>query len=395
MKVRRGLGTSIEEEAEALVAEMNELLSNESWWAATKRQDALARFHEPIVKAFYDDLVARRPDSWSVRNDAIPLPTAEDGYTRAMLVGTTGAGKTSLLRHLIGSDPDKDRFPSTSTAKTTIADIEVVTDAGPYSAVVTFFSEHYTEAAIEDCILDACAAAAHGKDDVEIANALLNHRDQRFRLSYLLGSYKVKAPPSDDEWSFDESESDEPQVESLLPTEQQVANQAAIESYLERVKQLASDVQSDIESKLDVSMQTATGEDRDVLEDLFEETLEDADAFSELALDILDATKSRFELIEIGDFQRNRSGWPEQWTFESQDRNEFLEQVRGFSSNFAPLFGKLLTPLVDGIRVRGPSIRRSKVGSNRNWCSLMAKVLATHQTVRPALAPVLPVGSTM
>ncbi len=354
LKVRRGLGTADESEADSLVAEMNELLSNESWWVATKRQEAFGQFHEPIVKAFYDELVARRPDSWTIRNQTIPLPSADEGYTRAMLVGTTGAGKTSLLRHLIGSDPDRDRFPSTSTAKTTIADIEVVTADGPYTAVVTFFSEHYTEAAIEDCIIDACSAAARGKDNQEIANALLNHRDQRFRLSYLLGGYKAKAAASGDEWSFDDEEKDEPQAESLLPSEQQIANQKAIDSYLERVKHLASSVRSEIESVLEVSMETVTGEDRDELEDLFEETLEDADGFSELALDILDATKSRFESVEIGDLQKNRAGWPEQWTFESEDRTEFLEQVRGFSSNFAPLFGRLLTPLVDGIRIRGP-----------------------------------------
>ena len=42
------------------------------------------------------------------------------------------------------------------------------------------------------------------------------------------------------------------------------------------------------------------------------------------------------------------------WTFETADREAFLRQVRWFSSNHFRQFGKLLTPLVDGIRVRGP-----------------------------------------
>ena len=42
---------------------------------------------------------------------------------------------------MIGSDPDEDRFPSTSTSRTTIADTEVILAEGPYRAVVTFIKE--------------------------------------------------------------------------------------------------------------------------------------------------------------------------------------------------------------------------------------------------------------
>lgn len=55
-----------------------------------------------------------------------------------ILVGPTGAGKTSLLRHLIGTDPEKERFPSTSAARTTISDTEVICAVTEdYEAVVT------------------------------------------------------------------------------------------------------------------------------------------------------------------------------------------------------------------------------------------------------------------
>ncbi len=352
LKIRRGLGTTDESEAERLVAQMNELLANESWWVATKRQDALEHFDKPIVNAFYDDLVARRADSWATRNQTIELPSKKDGYTKVMLVGTTGAGKTSLLRHLIGSDPERDRFPSTSTAKTTIADIEIVISQGEYEAIVTFFSEHYTVAAIEECILEACKAATQEKKEVDIANALLNHRDQRFRLSYLLGTYQEKTPPTDDEWSFDE-ETQEPQ-DSLVPSDEQESNQTAIENYLKRIRSLAAKVKQNIESQLEMEMSSATGEDRDALEDLFEETLADAEGFADLVLDILDAIRNKFGQIKTGELIKRGSGWPESWVFQTPDRKVFLEQVRGFSSNFAPLFGQLLTPLVNGIRIRGP-----------------------------------------
>jgi hypothetical protein len=48
------------------------------------------------------------------------------------------------------------------------------------------------------------------------------------------------------------------------------------------------------------------------------------------------------------------TGWPLIWSFETEDREEFLGKVRWFSSNHFRQFGRLLTPLVDGMRVRGP-----------------------------------------
>ena len=63
---------------------------------------------------------------------------------------------------------------------------------------------------------------------------------------------------------------------------------------------------------------------------------------------------SRFDFIEAGTLQRRRSGWPELWLFESDDRDEFIRQIRWFSSNYWSEHGRLLTPLVDGIRIRGP-----------------------------------------
>ena len=42
------------------------------------------------------------------------------------------------------------------------------------------------------------------------------------------------------------------------------------------------------------------------------------------------------------------------WHFRSTDRAEFIREVNRFSSNYSPNFGRLLTPLVDGVRVRGP-----------------------------------------
>ena len=100
--------------------------------------EAERQFAEPVVSAFFDGIEVGVMNSKSLRDKAIPLPTPDDGYARVLLVGVTGAGKTTLLRHLIGSDHRRDRFPSTSTAKTTTADIEIIMKAGPFRAAITF-----------------------------------------------------------------------------------------------------------------------------------------------------------------------------------------------------------------------------------------------------------------
>jgi hypothetical protein len=84
---------------------MNVILGDPSWHSLARRGEAERRFDAHVVRAFYGDIETPVTNSWDVRNAGIRLLGTEDGFTRAMLIGTTGAGKTSLLRHLIGSHP--------------------------------------------------------------------------------------------------------------------------------------------------------------------------------------------------------------------------------------------------------------------------------------------------
>ena len=176
LKVRRGLGTTDAEEADRLVGQLNTLLADESWWSMERRADAARQFDSIIVAAFFDGIEAGKSSSKDRRESIIPLPTPADGYARVMLLGSTGAGKTTLLRHFIGSDHKRDRFPATSTAKTTTADIEIVTARGPFKAVITFMTEHQVRCAVDECLEDACSAVIRGQDDAGVAGALLEHR---------------------------------------------------------------------------------------------------------------------------------------------------------------------------------------------------------------------------
>jgi energy-coupling factor transporter ATP-binding protein EcfA2 len=356
--MRRGLGTADPEEADQLVEQMNIILSDPSWWNATRRGEAERQFAAPVVLAFFEEIQAGQPDPLATREIQIPLPSRDDGYARVLFVGTTGAGKTTLLRHLIGSDHEKDRFPSTSTAKTTVSDIEIILAEGDFDGAVTFSSEHEVLANIEECVADACVAVFEGKRESDIAERLLNHRDQRFRLGYTLGSFSEGAAEAEvvDEFSFEPPEDNNANIEDAdsVPKGERATNAQRLRDYIRRLRELYAVVERKISADLGEDVAQLAGSDRDAAQDLFEGELWEAEEFGNIVQDLLSDVRSRFELLTDGDLVCNRSGWPERWTIASEDRDKFIRAVRWFASNYAPHFGRLLTPLVNGIRVRGP-----------------------------------------
>ncbi len=371
LRVRRGLGTRDEAEADRLVGQMNRLLADETFWTPSAHERALREFDPRVVSIFYDDITAKSENPWALREEIIPLPSHEKGYTRVLLVGPTGAGKTTLVRQLIGTDPTKERFPSTSTAKTTVFDIEIVTSPGLYRAAVSFLSRDRVRHYLEECVTAAVSAASEGLKEEEITRRLLEHSEQRFRMSYLLGTL---APHSEDEADEDDAEIAE---EALGKGIQEVTDENRrlledrLRSYLGRVCALAASVRGEVASHLGENFDTMRVGDRDVFLELLEDTLHDKEESHSLIDDILDDIESRFELLEDGQIERDRSGWPIRWVFETDDRASFLKTVNRFSSNYAPNFGRLLTPLVQGLRVAGPFLPEWYQGSQELKLVLM------------------------
>ncbi len=360
LKMRRGLGTTNEAEADRLVMEMNTLLSGQQWWNTNKRAEAEQKFSKAIVDAFYGEIQIGQEDPESLREELIQLPTKDNGYSKVLFVGTTGAGKTSLLRQLIGSDPSTDRFPSTAPAKTTIADIEVVQHESDYRGVVTFFTEFDTQANVEECVGDACVAIRKKEPKNKVADRLLNHRDQKFRLNYILGDWKQPNGDEDvEEFSFDEEPEviDNDQKDSGLLPHERAKNIAELEDFLERIYALSKKITEMLKCDLDMS-DRLTNADREAADQLMEENFEDYlyknETFHEIVQDVLDSVRERFHLIQTGTLERHRSGWPKRWYFETSNRKQFISEIRWFSSNYWSQFGRLLTPLVCGIRVKGP-----------------------------------------
>jgi len=290
-----------------------------------------------------------------------------------MLVGTTGAGKTTLLRHIIGSDHVKDRFPSISTGRTTTADTEIIVARTPYRAVVTFIPEHVVRGLIDECIESACISALEGQSDATIAQALLSHTEQRFRLSYILGEWRASDA---DESSFDFEHAGSRSEENLSEKErvaeaEAVANQLKLQTYVARVKRLARLVGEVIDSNQGALPATANSEEKANWIEFFSEVLLDQEEFAQISLDIKDEVESRFALLKVGEIEEGPSGWPRSWSFSSADRSSFLEHVRWFTSNHSQQFGRLLTPLVNGIRISGPFVPRNLARNGKHQLMLI------------------------
>ena len=357
LRVRQGLGTPDEGEAGELKDQLNKLLADESYWNFSAKADAEKRFHRRVVEIFFHGLESEENDFGAIRESIITLPTSQDSeYRRALLLGTTGAGKTTLLRQLIGTDPESERFPSTSTAKTTVHETEVVLDSGLYRAAVTFFPIDEVREHLNECISEAVLAAYRGDRDTEILRKLLMHVNQRFRFNYILGN-GPQAPASDHD---DEDEDDAPALLDENQDDQAIDLERTNALLLECIKMLRS-IAAQHGDQLKTDLAPADEKDQRVVDELYEEELDrrlrEDEEFHRVSDNLMDEIELRFVLLnEEGTVHRSKQGWPQSWSWQTDDRAEFIKAVSRFSSNHSPRFGRLLTPLVNGVRVAGPFI---------------------------------------
>ena len=359
VRVRRGLGTRDMAEAERLREELNQLLADPKYHDVAAREDARQQFDNRIVDIFFDGMVAEGTDFASFRDNAIPLPLRgqPNGHRYVLLLGTTGAGKTTLVRQLIGTDPKKERFPSTSTSKTTIHDTEIVLDDGPWRAVVTFVPSDEVRGYLYECISKSVLEATRNSSNSVVLQRLLEHVDQRFRFNYILGNGPKTPTISDFEDEQDSFEDDDVQVldDELDEIDLSETNELLTQT-VARIRGLACDIGDDLRAELDAKDE----QDERVVDEIFEEELDsllrDHETFHEIADALMDEIEKRFSLLPPGRETKTRQGWPLSWQGEwpAGERPHFLKSISRFSSNYARLYGRLLTPLVNGVRVAGP-----------------------------------------
>lgn len=352
-RVRRGLGTENREEAQRLVDQLSALLAREDLWSPSSRAVADRLYDARVVAAFYDGLAAEDAEAEDVREEFIPLPTADEGYRHVLVLGTTGAGKTTLVRQLIGVDLRKEPFPSTSTAKTTVADLELVVAPGDYEVVATFLSRGHVRELIEECLVDAALAASRGTDERGVLRRVLFHAAQRFRLAYVLGNVESVTTDDGDIYEDEDSSPDvdlaglvDPNLESTRS-----ALTATVADLREMVVEMAATVRRELPP--------STTEDEKVLTSLFEEALDkllrESARFDQLVDRLLWEVSERFDALATrGDLRVSSQRWPTSWTWKTTDRAEFIRLMCLLVGNDAKWFGRLLTPLVNGVRVKGP-----------------------------------------
>lgn len=341
--------------------QLNLLLSEEEYWSVSAKPEAEKRFNRRVVEIFFYGMEPEESDFTAVREASIPLPNSKDSeYRRALLLGTTGAGKTTLLRQLIGTDPDSERFPSTSTAKTTVHDTEVVLAGGPYKAVVTFFPLDEVREHLNECISEAVLSAHRGESDAEVLRKLLMHVNQRFRFNYVLGNGPLSLVRSGDEDEDDDDDDESGEGQPLDDSADSIVDMESTNSLLAKAVDAIRLLSARHDQLFKEEMGAIDERDARVADELLEEILdrrlrEDED-FHRISDELMDEMELRFTLLFDGTVRRNKQGWPQSWTWQTEDRADFIKVMARFASNHAPRFGRLLTPLVNGIRVSGPFV---------------------------------------
>lgn len=338
LKIHRSLGTRDLEEATKKVNQLKKLINDEYWWDRSKRQEAYTLFSSIVVDAFYDCMDLHNPSNQSCL-DLIYLPTKKDGYIRTLLLGPSGTGKTSLLRYIAGTSGDK--FPTTASNRTTTCRTELIlSDEKTYEVVVTFMSRALTEAYVQECVEAAIQYCIQEKcvnlDRKTVSEKLLIHQDLAFRLSYILGDLSLVPSNYTDDLDFDTKECEDTGTDESEYCQNIDALVAVIEAFVDRVQTIAKELL-----------------DQGINLDDTGYNLQEIDSILQLEDDIVDEIVKRFALISHGEKLDSRGKWVNAWHFKTENRDEFIKTVKLFSSNAKKMWGGLLSPIVDTMRIKG------------------------------------------
>ncbi|MDB5968512.1 MAG: miro-like family protein [Hydrocarboniphaga sp.] len=352
-KTRKGLGTADQADAQRLVDQLNTLLQNEALWSLGAKGEATKLYDQRVIDIFYSEIEPRTGSARGLRDKLLPFPSRGDGYAHVALFGVPGAGKTTLVRQLIGTHPKTEHFPATSVNRTTTFPTEVILRDGPYEAVVTFLSEHEARFEIEESLSAAIVEAVTG-DARQVARAFLEKSDMRFRLKYVLGNLDTGESERD---PYDDEEEDDSAGDDLTvpkPADHQVT-QRMLNGYISRIMELTKALRGTLEIEQG-SLDAMSSDDRNAALDLIEEQAVASDEFIELVSDVLDELRTKFDEVKVGNFEKTTTGWPSAWHIKhgKGQRSDFLAAVRFFSDISYRSWGRLLTPLVNGMRVVGP-----------------------------------------
>lgn len=327
-KIRKGLGAD-SEIAQQIINDLNELLSDNFYWSLDCMEKAKKEYNIKAVEIFYGPMEYELIESsYEQRNNLIRIPKSNP---RVMLLGATGVGKTSIIRQLIGTEPNEGSFPAVSASRTTTCDTEYIFADGNWEAAVTFLTQVEVIQLISESVFEAFKKAVKGHSEKDIAAALLVHPEQRFRLSYLLGQYKI---PKTDNRKADN-----------LPN--YAENYSELCLIVEKIVSLGKEIKEQSKIEGDIYEEEVFA--------IFEEWLnQHSSLYSEIKEEILLKVKSKFDLITEGILFKDNTGWPIYWSHSSTEKEGIFKYLKYFAGNDGFYFGKLLAPVVNGLRIKGP-----------------------------------------
>ncbi|EBW3215044.1 hypothetical protein OUL81_004573, partial [Salmonella enterica subsp. enterica serovar Remiremont] len=112
-------------------------------------------------------------------NEVSPIPK---GIPKIYLLGDTGAGKTTFIRKILGTENTK--FPTTRQSRTTVAPTEYVICKSPnYELTILLKSFDEINGYVREILKEALEKSLKSED---VKKSLRQTNDQRFRLYYLL-----------------------------------------------------------------------------------------------------------------------------------------------------------------------------------------------------------------
>jgi energy-coupling factor transporter ATP-binding protein EcfA2 len=304
---------------------------------------------------------------YGLREMILPGPSQTTGYRTILVIGTTGAGKSTLIRQLMGTDAS-DGFPATSASKTTVAETELLLAPGDYYAVATFMPLVEVRAYVEENVVAAALAIFDDRPATEVRSRLLDHVDQRFRLRYLMGDGLRAvdsrmgatgtgpgggpdggdpASPEDGPGSGDADTTGEGDAGA----EGGQGDTGAIISEIHRL--LDEAINAEVETMIAAGVATADTPEEE-LHVLLKDRLSVNSTVVEIVEFLISEIRARIDVLAQGDVVTSRDNWPLYWRCSEHDRATFLQRLRTFAGNDAADFGRLLTPVINGVRVRGP-----------------------------------------
>lgn len=265
-------------------------------------------------------------DAFKRREKVIPL-RPDNEYKVISLLGSTGSGKTTFLRKMLGINPETENIPPTSSNRTTTHNFEVViSDIKYYKACITFVSMKYIKETVTECLVRASKEYNKTNNIKKAFSVLFEDSTQTFRLKYIIGDIKK------------DEDLNKKYTDMII-----------------RCSNIYKELNDILYNGAEIASSEKYENDRIIHEDLIADP-QFKDVHKTICQDIVNIFKktintNTISLISLGN---NTSELPIGCIFKIEDRRKFLKILQSFVGNQKAMWGQLLTPLVESVRITGP-----------------------------------------